>query len=208
MISDLNPKAKESLKGKWGSTIGIILIYGILTAIGSSLQSRYEYVDGNLINTTPVGLGILGSVISIVVICLFYFGYVSYFLKISRNEKVGVEELWSKPKMFFKCLVVTILITIILCVGYVLLIIPGIILSLCYSMTYYIMLDDEKISPIKAMKKSREMMRGHKRELFCLIMSFVGWFLLSILTCFILLIWIVPYINTSIANFYNKIKEG
>ena len=64
----------------------------------------------------------------------------------------------------------------------------------------------KKISPIEAMKKSREMMRGHKGELFALLLSFIGWFLLSILTCFILFIWLIPYINTTEANFYNKIK--
>ena len=208
MISELKTKARESLKGKWGSTIAVFLIYGILSGIGSSLSSKYEMVDGQLVNTASPTLSIIGSVISIVVTCLLALGYYSYFLKISRNEKPGVDELFSKAGMFFRCLAATILIGLIVFAGCLVLIVPGIILALCYSMTYYIMVDDEKISPVEAMKKSREMMRGHKGEFFLLLLSFIGWALLSILTCLILLIWLVPYINTTQANFYNKIKEG
>ena len=206
MISELKTKAKESLKGKWGPTIAVFLIYGILSGIGSSLSTKYEVVDGQLTNVASPTLSVIGSVISIVVTCLLALGYYSYFLKISRNEKPGIDELFSKVGMFFRCLAATVLIGLIVFAGCLVLIVPGIILSLCYSMTYYIMLDDEKISPVEAMKKSREMMRGHKGELFALLLSFIGWALLSVLTCFILLIWLVPYINTTQANFYNKIK--
>ena len=73
-------------------------------------------------------------------------------------------------------------------------------------MTYYIMLDDPKISANDARKKSMEMMQGHRWELFCLLFSFVGWLLLSILTLGILLLWVQPYMEVAVAEFYRNLK--
>ena len=51
-----------------------------------------------------------------------------------------------------------------------------------------------------------KMMDGHKMDLFLLILSFIGWFLLSILTLGIGLLWLIPYMYTSIAHFYEQLK--
>ena len=52
--------------------------------------------------------------------------------------------------------------------GFILLIIPGIILSLMYSQVFYILADDPDIGAIEAFNKSEKMMRGHKWQLFML----------------------------------------
>jgi len=49
------------------------------------------------------------------------------------------------------------------------------------------------------------MMKGHKAELFFLGLSFIGWFFLSVLTLGIGFLWLVPYVNTSLALFYKKV---
>ena len=58
------------------------------------------------------------------------------------------------------------------------------------------------------MKKSREMMKGHKWQYFCLCFSFIGWFLLTPFTLGILLFWLIPYIGVTTALFYDGIKDG
>jgi len=88
-----------------------------------------------------------------------------------------------------------------------LLIIPGIIASLSYSQTYYILADDEKISAREAIKKSKKIMMGNKWKYFVLGLSFLGWFILSIFTLGIGLIWLLPYMNISMAKFYEDVKE-
>ncbi len=67
-----------------------------------------------------------------------------------------------------------------------LLIVPGIMFSYMYSMSYYIILDNPNLSVVECMKKSREMMQGRKWNLFCMHFSFIGWFILFLLTAGIL----------------------
>lgn len=51
------------------------------------------------------------------------------------------------------------------------------------------------------------MMRGHKLELFLLHLSFIGWFLLCILTLGIGFLWLTPYVHSTQAAFYEDVKE-
>ena len=56
-----------------------------------------------------------------------------------------------------------------------------------------------------AITKSRELMDGHKFELFVLQLSFIGWMLLGILTLGIGLLYVLPYMSITFANFFVKI---
>ncbi len=87
-----------------------------------------------------------------------------------------------------------------------LLFIPGIIKALSFSMTAYIIADNPDLTATEALDKSQEFMRGHKWRLFCLLFSFIGWFILSGFTFGLGLIFLLPYVNLSIANFYLDIK--
>ncbi|CAN7505207.1 DUF975 family protein [Paenibacillus sp. LjRoot153] len=66
-----------------------------------------------------------------------------------------------------------------------LLIIPGIIASLRFAMTFYILNDEPDIKPLQAIKRSSEMMNGHKWDFFKLHLSFIGCYLLAIIGGFI-----------------------
>ncbi len=78
-------------------------------------------------------------------------------------------------------------------------------MSYAYSMSWFILADDPNIPANEARKRSIEMMRGNKWRLFCLDFSFIGWILLSILTFGILLFWIMPYMQTARAEFYQDL---
>ena len=88
-----------------------------------------------------------------------------------------------------------------------LLIVPGIIKSLSYSMTVYIAIDDPKIGTLDAITKSRQMMNGYKWKLFCLNLSYIGWILLCILTLGILSFWVDPKMHQAQYQFYLNIKD-
>lgn len=85
---------------------------------------------------------------------------------------------------------------------------PGIIKALSYSMSWYILCDDPKVGANAARKRSMELMRGHKWKLFCLSLSFIGWWLLCILTLGILSLWVVPYQQTALAHFYRSLTDA
>ena len=198
--SELKAKAKESMKGKWDKIIPVIILYGLISG-SLSLIISFKYGQ-----KPPAQITSSTSLITSIITAFFVLGYNSFFLKLARNKDVEVNELWSKTGQFIRAFVATFLIGLAVGVGLVLLIIPGIIFALMFSMTMFIMVDDENISPIDAMKKSAEMMKGHKGDLFVLILSFIGWMILGLLTFCILYIWLMPYMNTAMCNFYDSIK--
>lgn len=88
-----------------------------------------------------------------------------------------------------------------------LLIVPGIIMSYAYEMTPYILNDEPGLGAKETLDRSRTMMKGHKWELFVLDLSFIGWFLLSIVTLGIAHVFYVqPYYESSHAAFYESLK--
>ena len=85
--------------------------------------------------------------------------------------------------------------------------IPGFIKMLSYAMTNYILVDRPELSANEAINLSKDMMYGHKFDLFYLYLSFAGWFILSIFTFGIGLLWLIPYAQTAQASFYLDVKE-
>lgn len=189
--AELKRKAKESLKGKYGSAIGIIIIFMLISIIASAC-SAIPYV---------------GFIIPVLVSCIIGFGYLRFFLKISRGENVSVNELWSCANMWWLYFIISICTGFFVFAWSLLLYIPGIIAAYRYRMALYIALDNPSISGLDAIRQSKEMMKGHKWELFVLDLSFIGWFLLCGLTFGLLLFYVIPYMGVTVANFYNSLKE-
>lgn len=72
--------------------------------------------------------------------------------------------------------------------------------------TFYIYVDDPDLSVVDAFKKSFKLMKGNKGRLFSLIMSFMGWILLSFFTFGTLLIWVAPYLQMALTEFYRNVN--
>ncbi|MDO7206189.1 DUF975 family protein [Paraclostridium bifermentans] len=51
------------------------------------------------------------------------------------------------------------------------------------------------------------MMKGHKFDYFVLELSFIGWSILCVLSLGIGFLWLVPYFEITLTNFYLKVKE-
>ena len=182
---DYRLRAKQSLEGNWGVMILSMVVYAVLmgalayTAVGSILAT-----------------GILA------------FGLATVSLSIYRGRGARLEMLFEGLKCDFASQIVAgILYTVFLALWSLLLWIPGIIKSYSYAMTFYILRDNEGMSGNDAITRSREMMDGHKWELFCLHVSFIGWILLSMLTFGILLIYVAPYMKMANTAFYENLKQ-
>ncbi len=76
-----------------------------------------------------------------------------------------------------------------------------------FVMAPYILLEDPDCGPWESLKRSYKMMRGHKWEYFCLEFSFFGWSLLAAFTLGIGSLFLVPYVNTSVASFYRNLQN-
>ena len=199
---ELKEKAKNSLKGKYEETIIMLLIYfSISLAVCIIIGIVFGRFDESIVN-------IISNIVSIFISGLFGFGYLSYFLKISRNEDVTTEELFSKKHLWITYIVIAIITYIFTFLWSLLFIIPGIIAAFSYSQAYLIALDNPELGAMDTIKKSKEMMKSHKMDYFVLQLSFLGWIILGIFTFGILYFWLIPYIAVTNANFYNSLKEN
>ena len=87
-----------------------------------------------------------------------------------------------------------------------LLIVPGIVKGLGYSLTPFIVKDHPELTANQAIDLSARMMKGHRFDLFYLYLSFLGWIMLSMLTLGIGLLWVLPYMETTLAAFYQEVN--
>ncbi|KLI75503.1 MULTISPECIES: DUF975 family protein [Lacticaseibacillus] len=92
-----------------------------------------------------------------------------------------------------------------------LLIVPGIVKAMAYSQAQWIYRDaidsGQPIGYTEAVTRSRELMSGHKWDYFVLLLSFLGWWLLELITMGLASIWVIPYRSMTLANFYLKLTE-
>lgn len=102
-----------------------------------------------------------------------------------------------------------LLSTIFVCLWSLLLIVPGIIKSLAYSQSQFIVKDmvdsGQEVDATEAIRKSRQLMNGHKGEYFLLQLTFIGWAMLGCLSLGIGFLWISPYIHVTNAKYYRKL---
>lgn len=105
-------------------------------------------------------------------------------------------------KYIFTPAVLLIIITfIIICI------ILGIFLNR-YALAHFMLLDNPLLGSYDAIEESVNMMKGYKIKLFLLHLSFIGWWILSIFTLGIGLLWLLPYVRTSTAIFYEDVKKN
>ena len=108
-------------------------------------------------------------------------------------------------KSFLNSFLAMLLVGLFTFLWSLLFVIPGIIKMFSYAMTPYIIAENPEIDAMAAIDKSREMMNGHKAELFFLRLSFIGWFILGAITI-VGFVFVLPYYQTAEANFYVELR--
>lgn len=183
---DFRQQAWAALSGKWNNFIIITLIYfaicGILTAT------------------------CVGSIAVIVVGGPLIVAISGVALKALKGEPYEVKNMFDGFSNFTNTFLLYILNGVFIALWSLLFYIPGIVKSLSYSMSYFIMAEDPNITQAEARKLSMQMMNGNKWRLFCLQFSFIGWCFLGAFTFGILYLWIIPYMQTATAAFYEDLK--
>lgn len=98
--------------------------------------------------------------------------------------------------------------TLLLSIGSIATSILTVIITLRYEFAFAILAEYPELSATEALQKSATLMRGNKWRLFCLELSFIGWYLLSAcFTCGIGFIWAIPYRNASVIAFYDEVAN-
>ena len=191
-------RALASLEGKWGSAAIATLIIAIFTG-GISSVITLPMGNDALLGLSTNGIWSL--------LCLpLQWGYTVFFLNLIRQEDIRYERLFEGYKDFIRTFLMEFLFTIAILIGFLLFIIPGIILSVGLCMAPFILKDDKDISAMDALMKSWQLTQGHKMKLFWLGLSFIGWIILSFFTLGIGFFLLVPYIEATFTHYYEDIK--
>ena len=185
---DLMIMARESLRTHWGLGIGAMLLYQVI------IQS---------ISAIPF----LGMIAIIVISGPMTIGLYLIFISLARRTKAGIDQLFSGFNRFGTALAAYLLTSLYVLLWCLLLIIPGIIAAYSYSMTFFIIADDPSVTASDAIAQSKEMMQGNKWKMFCLVWRFFGWMLLCILTLGIGFLWLGPYMQMTMAHFYEDVRQ-
>ena len=190
--SELMKNAEESLSGKWGLAVGTFFV---IIAINIAIQMMSE-------------ISSIASLISIIISGPLTLGIAIFSLNISRGNELNSNQIFDGFKNFGNSIGAYLLMLIFVLLWSLLLIIPGIIAALSYAMTFYIMADNEDISPMDAIDESKRLMDGSKWKLFEMYIRFFGWSILCILTLGIGFLWFIPYMYVSLAKFYDDLKKN
>lgn len=208
-LSSLRCEARKALKGKWGSAVLLILVYALVTIVvpfGVEVVFSGGWEAWLYQETVPASASIVSMFVSFALIPLSVVLY-WVFLDAYRNEPIRIAPLFTvyqNGKLALKLIGTSLLFGLFVFLWSLLLIIPGIIKSLSYSQTFFLLKDHPEYSALQAISESKKRMKGYKGKLFLLYLSFIGWGLLSILTFGIGFLWLVPYIYTSLAAFYDQ----
>jgi len=184
---ELKARAKEAIKGNVGIYFVCLLIVAVISGV---------------LAVIPV----VGSVASLFITGPFALGMVYVMYAILRGEKVDIGGmLFAGFQRFWDAVALNLLQSIFIALWSLLFVIPGIIKGLSYSMAFYILADNPEMSGKDALDASKQLMNGHKAELFMLQLSFIPWYLLTVVTCGIAGIYVVPYVEATTVNFYRDI---
>ena len=226
--AELKKQAKDTLRGRWGTAIAMVLLFEIITG---ALSMMGNYIVG------------FGTIAVLVITVPISYGFIGQLIKFSRNEQVGVADFFNLGFSNFKKswsivghtllkllpYIVGMILSIVLIVGsiiyttqnenitmfialvimsYIVFFIVYILMltkSYLYVLPEYIGNDTEDMTAKQIVEKSAELMKGHRMELFILELSFIGWMFLALFTCGIGLLWLMPYMQITSVKFYEYV---
>lgn len=177
----IKAEAKELIRDKW---FFLFVLFLVIAALGS------------------LTLGILTPVL--------VFGAYLIIQDLFNRQQIDINRMKEPLKDLnhaFNLVVVNILFSVIVLGGTILFVVPGIIFSYRYKYASFLMMDDPRLSPMDALKKSEAMMKGHKLNRFIFDLSFIGHLLLTAITFGIYGVYFIPLRNVANINYYTHLKD-
>lgn len=224
---EFRSRARAALKGKyWGAFVACLII-GLIASIGSgattmmnSLSEILELVQQEgvemdeimtmgmaVIGGAAITSGIIGFILSLLVNNPLTIGSCHYFINNANGKATLGDILRGFKASYGRNILVMFLIGLKTTLWTLLFVIPGVIKSFEYAIIPYLLADNPEMTNKEAFATARKLMMGNKWRLFKLGFSFIGWFLLCILTLGIGVFFLNPYIEAAYAEFYREIKK-
>lgn len=219
----IKAKAIKAFRNQWGIAVLVALFVGVFelvsnaaTTITDIVTKKKEFVE--VLGETMVDkvcqfydkwyveLLIVSLAVNLF-ITIIQYGYNKIYIDIVRGKDARFSTVFDGFLYPVKAVATEIYVMVLIIMWMFLLIVPGIVAIFKYSMTHYIIAENPDIPITDALDMSKNMMEGHKTEYFMLITSFLPWLLVIVLTFGLASIYVVPYMNTSLAQFYVQVKS-
>ena len=186
---DFRAMARQALQGKWMRTALLLLLAALLGAGGGISLSSILDAGSSMNGSGASPAMIMANAIMVILILatnlwgLFMGSWVNVGLygmgdRVLDGERPRAGMLFPKG-IYWKCVGVSILRSLIVFAWSLLLVVPGIIAAYRYAMADYILYRHPEMSVTEVLQESKERMQGRKGRLFCLQISFIGWMLLT-----------------------------
>ena len=207
--SELRAQARERLEGQWGTFVlmtFLMLVIQTILQIPGYIGSLLEVLSPENV-LASLSFSNISNILSLLALPLSW-GLTVSLLRNHREESVDLENLFDgfRGGRYTRVFCALFLVNLFTFLWALLLIIPGIMKAFSYALTPYILLDEPELTAKQAISRSCEIMQGRRWKLFCLYFSFIGWGILCLLTFGIGFLWLVPYMNASVAAFYEDAR--
>lgn len=215
---EIRQVARDNLRGNYWLSVLVAFVAVLLGAILTGGTIFRVDVDAEVLHHLPRFivryLAIMGSIsvffalVQLIIGGTVQLGYAKYLLKQHDHASFDIHDLFSQFDRFKEGFLQSFLRELYIFLWSLLLIIPGIVKSYAYAMTPFIMAENPQMSAKEAIEASKQLMHGHKDELFTLDLTFFGWGLLAVLTLNIGYIFLNPYKNAAYAVFYKELTAS
>ncbi len=212
-----------AFKKNYVSAVVVALLMGIFGTVSGESSARRvsensDIYSGNLFNVgmiTELLAGIATVVILIVLVAKVFVGnllkmggYRFFILNQTAQPGIGTLLDGFRSGHYVNIVLTMFLRDLFTTLWSLLLVVPGIVKHYEYLMVPYIIAENPAMNYKEAFQISKQMMDGEKMEAFIMDLSFLGWYLLSAVTCGLLAIFYVnPYVQASFAEMYTFNKQ-
>lgn len=226
--SQLKGMAKTLLMGRYALPLGATLVTGLLWGILASVLNwafPVRLFPGLVLNS-------VASFIVSLLMCVLNAGFCYLILNLTRGREGKLSDLLygfsHEPDRIILIAVFLILLSVGCLLPSILLFFLGswanlffiqilgvfalliglavcVYLLLSYPLVYFLYLDHPDAPVSEILSRSKTLMRGNRGRYFYLQVSFVGLSLLSVLSCGIGFLWVLPYMQTVNALFYRNL---
>lgn len=221
--AELKMRGNMAFKKNYVSAVVVALLMGIFGTVSGESSARRvsensDIYSGNLFNVgmiTGLLAGIATVVILIVLVAKVFVGnllkmggYRFFILNQTAQPGSGTLLDGFRSGHYVNIVLTMFLRDLFTALWSLLLVVPGIVKHYEYLMVPYIIAENPAMDYKEAFQISKQMMDGEKMEAFIMDLSFLGWYLLSAVTCGLLAIFYVnPYVQASFAEMYKFNKQ-
>ena len=171
-------------------------------------EGNLDYAMVLLEDMTPPASSAAINILMQILLAIVDAGFILFLLNTIRSTGACLGNLLDGFGFFLKIILLSIVQYIFVALWSLLLVFPGIIAAYRYRMAIYLLVDDPGRGVMECIRLSKEMMKGHKWELFVLDLSFIGWGFLAMLPVigYAVQVWTVPYMSMTKALYYENLS--